>query len=230
MIGKVLGMTALGVGAYTAYRMMQPSVAMDGGNGGTLEVPYPLGMGSSMTRWRRRIAAMVAGNEYNTLEDLEAGDEVADTGSTSFQWAFGSTEASAVTTALAMERIVTEPPTPSPQDELLMTDKLESAGIHRDEESRDAFHPVPRSHVSGHASPRRLARAIERALGTENVGVIVDTSKTIVEIDEHHDVGRGNVLLIDGEGTSKLLRHGSMRSLVAALSSASSDDRSSSPS
>lgn len=226
MIGKVLGMTALGVSAYTAYRMMQPSAAMDGGNGGTLEVPYPLGMGSSMTRWRRRIAAMVGGSEYDTLEDYEGGDEVADTGNTSFQWAFGSTEAGAVTTALAMERIVTEPPTAATEDHgLMMADKLESAGIHLDEEARDNFDPIPRSHVAGSTSPRRLARAIERALSTENVGVIVDTSKNIVEIDEHHDVGRGNVLLIDGDGTSKLLRHGSMRSLVAALSASSEPPR-----
>jgi hypothetical protein len=228
MIGKVLGMTALGVGAYTAYRMMQPSTATDGG---TLEVPYPLGMGTATSRWRQRLAAMIGGSEYDTLMDYEGADEVADTGNTSFHWAFGSTEASAVTTALAMERIVTEPPTPAPEDqELLMADKLESAGIHLDEESRDAFHPIPRSHVAGHASPRRLARAIERTLSTENVGVIVDTSKNVVEIDEHHDVGRGNVLLIDGDGTSKLLRHGSMRSLVAALASASSDDAPANPS
>jgi len=222
MIGKVLGMTVLGAGAYSAYSMIQrPGAAMDGG---TLEVPYPLGMGSTMTRWRRRLAAMVSGADHTTLEDFEGADEAADTGNTPFQWAFGSTEASAVTTALAMERIVTEPPTPSPDEqELLMADKLESAGIHLDEESRNGFQPVPRSHVRGHASPRRLARAIERALTTENVGVIVDTSRTIVEIDEHRDVGRGNVLLIDGGGNSKMLRHGSMRSLVEALTSASED-------
>jgi hypothetical protein len=220
MIGKVLSMTVLGAGAYAAYRMTQQPAAMH--SGGSAEVPYPLGMGSAMSRWRRRLTAMVSGAEYTSLEDFEGADEVADTGTTPFQWAFGSTEAGAVTTALAMERIVTEPPTPSPDEqELLMADKLESAGIHLDEESRNGFQPVPRSHVRGHASPRRLARAIERALTTENVGVIVDTSRTVVEIDEHRDVGRGNVLLIDGGGNSKMLRHGTMRSLVEALASAS---------
>lgn len=212
---RVIGIAAVVAGGVALWRMMPRSTRPEGG---TLEVPWPLGMGSRVKRARHRLVSIIGGEGADTLEDLEGEGVDADRGTVAFDWAFDSSDAEFVTTALGMEGIPVGLSTSTPPDrDLVLVDKLESAGIHLDQESGDEFTPIPRSHIAASSSPRRLARAIERALDTRHGGIIVDTSREIVEVDEHHEVGRGNVLLIDAAGQSRLLRHGSMRTLVAAL-------------
>jgi hypothetical protein len=207
--------------ALTAWRLRPRAAAIEGG---TLEVPWPLGLGSRVRRMRHRMTAPMQPGGADTLEDLEGQGVEADRGVVRFDWAFGSTEAEHVRTVLAMESIATDEPRPATEANELVAEKLSAAGVHLDQEAGDALGAVPRSHVMGATSPRHLARAIEQALDTRHVGVIVDATREVVEIDEHRDVGRGNVLLIDPAGRGRLLRHGTMRALVAALAAAARDD------
>jgi len=207
--------------ALAAWRLRPRAAAVEGG---TLEVPWPLGLGSRVRRMRHRMTAPMQPGGADTLEDLEGQGVEADRGRVRFDWAFGSTEAEHVRTALAMESIVTDEPRPATEANELVADKLSAAGVHLDQEGGDALGAVPRSRVTGETSPRHLARAIEQALDTRHVGVIVDATRGVVEIDEHRDVGRGNVLLIDPAGRGRLLRHGTMRALVAALAAVARDD------
>jgi len=207
--------------ALTAWRLRRPARGIEGG---TLEVPWPLGLGSRARRWRHRLTAPLQPGGVDTLEDLEGQGVEADRGRVRFDWAFGSTEAEHVRTALAMEAVTTDEPRPAIEANELVAEKLSAAGMHLDQETSDTLGSVPRSRVTGEASPRHLARAIELTLDTRHVGVIVDATREVIEIDEHRDVGRGNVLLIDPAGRGRLLRHGTMRALVAALAAAARDD------
>ena len=221
-----LNLRALAIGvaiavALTAWRL-RPRHTTIGGR--ALEVPWPLGLSSRVRRLRHRMTAPLQPGGADTLEDLEGQGVEADRGRVRFDWVFGSTEAEHVRTALAMESIATADPQPATGANELVAEKLSAAGVHPDQEAGDPLGAVPRSYVTGEASPRHLARAIEQALDTSHVGVIVDATREVVEIDEHRDVGRGNVLLIDPAGRGRLLRHGTMRALVAALAASARDD------
>jgi hypothetical protein len=176
----------------------------------------PLGYGSAARRFVYRVGRAVRG-DFAPDDGLDGdGEPIA------FDWAFGATDAGVVGTALATEGIPVDSAGLAPDDrDMIVTDKLTSAGIHLDQEPPAGFGPVPRSRYVGKASPGRLMRAVERALDTRHSGVIVDTSRgATVEIDEHPNVGKGNVVLIDATG-SRMLRHGSTRLLLQALQDAS---------
>jgi hypothetical protein len=173
---------------------------------------YPLGYGSTMRRILYRASRAMRGDF--ALDEVSADGRQA----IPFDWTFGATEAGIVGTALASEGIPVQSNGVAPEGrDLLVTDKLSAAGIHLDQEPESSFSPVPRSRYVGEARPTQLMRAVERALDTTHSGVIVDTTRgSTVEIDEHPNVGKGNVVLIDPTG-SRVLRHGTTRLLLHAL-------------
>ena len=173
---------------------------------------HPLGMGPWQNRATYRIGRFLRGDW--TDED----DPGPDTGTVEFEWAFGSTEAGVVGTALAAEGIdIKEYGSVSEERGLILTDKIESAGIHLDQQPRDDFAAVPMARYRGTAAPRKLTNAIARALYTAHSGIIVDTLRgPVIEIDEHYQAGKGNVVLIGRDG-ARVLRHGTTRMLLGAL-------------
>jgi hypothetical protein len=173
----------------------------------------PLGYGSAMRRAMYRASRALRGDLF--LEELGDGSTRQ---SVPFDWTFGTTEAGVVGTALASEGIPVSTSGTAPEGrDLLLTDKLSAAGIHLDQEPSADFSSVPRSRYIGEAQPAHLMRAVERTLDTTHSGVIVDTTRgSTIEIDEHPNVGKGNVVLIDTTG-SRVLRHGTTRLLLQAL-------------
>jgi hypothetical protein len=175
--------------------------------------PRPLGYGSDFRRMVHRAGRVLRGD----FQDDPLGDGRT-RAAIPFDWSFGSTDAGIVGTALATEGIPVDVSGVVPEGrDLLLTDKLTAAGIHLDQEPNPAMSAVPRSRFTGNAQPEPLMRAVERALDTVHSGIIVDTTRgATVEIDEHQNVGKGNVVLIDATG-SRVLRHGTTRLLLQAL-------------
>jgi hypothetical protein len=173
----------------------------------------PLGYGDASRRMMYRAGRILRG-DFGRVDEAEGNDG----GPVPFDWAFGTTDAGVIGTALASEGISVDTTGTAPEErDLVVADKLMSAGIHLDQEPSPAFAAVPRSRYVGEAKPTHLMRAVERALDTTHSGVIVDTTRgSTVEIDQHRDVGKGNVVLIDPSG-SRVLRHGTTRLLLQAL-------------
>lgn len=74
---------------------------------------------------------------------------------------------------------------------------LEALGIQLDQGSSGGQVPPVGTTFGGTVSTRRLVRALEEARRHAQLGLIVDTAYSVVQIDEHPEVARGAVALID---------------------------------
>lgn len=97
--------------------------------------------------------------------------------------------------------------------------KLTAVGMHFDQEPATSYEELPLIGISGAATADRLAVAIDRALESTASGLIVDTTSTMVEIDQQWDLGRAEIVLIEPH-RSYQLRAGTRRVLLQALQEA----------
>ena len=89
-------------------------------------------------------------------------------------------------------------PGPDPDVE----DLLLSVGLHLDQEPAQLVGTL--THMDGIATVSVLTESLEELMHTAPTGFIVDTRFDSVQIEEHQAVGRGTIVLVDGEGTRLL--------------------------
>ena len=81
-------------------------------------------------------------------------------------------------------------------------DLLLSVGLHLDQEPPEMVGTLRR--LDGVATLSVLTESIEDLMHTAPTGFIVDTRFDSVQIEEHQAVGRGTIVLVDGEGARML--------------------------
>jgi hypothetical protein len=167
------------------------------------------------------IASVVArlGFVANEAADL-------DVGLVEFEWSSRSGETDVVSRELTAAGVNVSESRSSAlgdmSDDRVLED-LRAAGIHLDQEG-ELHRPDAASAITfvGATSPRRLVNALGGALNTGLVGLVVNATRTPVEIDEHQSVAQGSFILVDANGTQRL-RAGTTRALLEALQSLSRD-------
>src|SRR5439155_20194713 len=98
-----------------------------------------------------------------------------------------------------------------------VSEKLEGAGIHPDQESASPASSGTLAVFVGRASSVRLTKAVERLLRAGSRGLVADTTRRVVEIDEHSAVGHDVLVLVKATGTRVLHGAASSRGLSQAL-------------
>ena len=89
-----------------------------------------------------------------------------------------------------------------PGDDPDVKDLLLSVGLHLDQEPAGMGGTLRR--LDGIATVSVLTESIEDLMHTAPTGFIVDTRFDSVQIEEHQAVGRGTIVLVDGEGARLL--------------------------
>ena len=89
-----------------------------------------------------------------------------------------------------------------PGDDPDVKDLLLSVGLHLDQEPAGMSGTLRR--LDGIATVSVLTESIEDLMHTAPTGFIVDTRFDSVQIEEHQAVGRGTIVLVDGEGARLL--------------------------
>jgi hypothetical protein len=170
-------------------------------------------------RTARRAAAAMAGRVAFWLwRETDASSTELDLDVVGFDWRTYSSEAPEFLSELEMGGIWAHEAAPlSDAHEDVVTEKLQAAGIHLDQEGAPGAPPLaPANRYVGSTSPQRLVDALSAALSKGRSGLIVDTNGTVVEIDQHPRVGAGLLILVDEDG-ARLLRSGTNRSLLQAV-------------
>lgn len=96
-------------------------------------------------------------------------------------------------------------------------DLLLSVGLHLDQEPAELVGTL--RHLDGVATVSVLTESLEDLMHTAPTGFIVDTRFDSVQIEEHQAVGRGTIVLVDGEG-ARLLGSRQEAALERALAEA----------
>ena len=89
-----------------------------------------------------------------------------------------------------------------PGDDPDVKDLLLSVGLHLDQEPAAMAGTL--RHLDGIATVAVLTESLEDLMHTAPTGFIVDTRFDSVQIEEHQAVGRGTIVLVDGEGARLL--------------------------
>lgn len=177
----------------------------------------PSDVQTSVLRSSRRVAAGIAAKiAFSLWRDTDVAPVDLDLGSAGFDWR--SYEAAEFLAEL--EAVGVWPheagPLPDGHEDAVM-EKLQAAGIHLDQEGSSGLpRPAAATRYVGTTSPQRLVDAISTALSKGRAGLIVDTTGTVIEIDQHPSVGAGLLVLVDEAG-SHLLRSGSNRGLLQSI-------------
>ena len=83
-----------------------------------------------------------------------------------------------------------------------VADLLLSVGLHLDQEPAAMVGTL--RHLDGIATVAVLTESLEDLMHSAPTGFIVDTRFDSVQIEEHQAVGRGTIVLVDGEGARLL--------------------------
>jgi hypothetical protein len=97
--------------------------------------------------------------------------------------------------------------------------KMAAVGMQFDQEPPPSPDGIAFVRASGAAGVDELCGAMEQFLQHTTEGLIVDTTARVVEIDEHTDLGAGEIVLLEPGGAHQL-RSGSRRPLTDALRAA----------
>lgn len=143
-------------------------------------------------------------------------------GAVRFEWVMQPGDAEAVQHGLNSKQIAfaSRDATDGVARAALLRRKLAAVGMHFDQEPPAvSYEGTSLKRLSGVATPDRLAETIELALKSSASGVSVDTTASIVEIDQQSDLSRNEIVLIDPH-KSYQLRAGTRRVLYQALQEA----------
>lgn len=125
-------------------------------------------------------------------------DRRSGSGAVTFEWAVRASDPEVVHEVLRRSRVtVREQHGDGHADDPSIELALEALGIPLDQGSGGAHVPPVETTFGGTVSTRRLVRALEAARQHAQLGLIVDTAYSVVQIDEHPEVARGAVALID---------------------------------
>ena len=121
-------------------------------------------------------------------------------GAVTFEWTVRASDPEVVHEVLRRSRVtVQEQHGDGHADNPSIEQALEALGIQLDQGSSGGHVPPVGTTFGGTVSTRRLVRALEAARQHAQLGLIVDTAYSVVQIDEHPEVARGAVALIDND-------------------------------
>lgn len=125
-------------------------------------------------------------------------DRRSGSGTVTFEWAVRASDPEVVHEVLRRSRVtVQEQRGDGHAADPAIEEALEALGIQLDQGSSGRHVPPVGTTFGGTVSTRRLVRALEAARQHAPLGLIVDTAYSVVQIDEHPEVARGAVALID---------------------------------
>ena len=91
---------------------------------------------------------------------------------------------------------------PAPGADLDLEDLLRSVGLHLDEEP--AGDTGMQTMLEGVTAASALTGALDDLAHSAPTGFVLDTRFDSVQIEEHRSIGRGTIVLVDGEGARLL--------------------------